>query len=153
MTDRAEFVALMRGLDIAMPMHLTEALRTNRSGAKTVAQLIAEASRGISFMSMDEVAQRLGELVIVDVREQGEFAKSHLPHALHIPRGQLELRVDKELPDPTARILTYCQFGKISTLAAATLRSMGFGRAVALDGGFDAWVKAGLPTEPVRQGG
>jgi glyoxylase-like metal-dependent hydrolase (beta-lactamase superfamily II)/rhodanese-related sulfurtransferase len=148
-TERAEFVALMRGLDIAMPTHLTEALRTNRSGAKTVAQLIAEAARGIAFMSMDEVARRLGssDLVILDVRERDEFAKGHLPGAKHIPRGQLELRVDKELPDPTARILAYCQFGKVSTLAAATLRSMGFGRAVALDGGYDAWVKATLPTE------
>jgi rhodanese-related sulfurtransferase len=43
--------------------------------------------------------------------------------------------------------VTYCQFGKISTLAAATLRSMGFGRAVALDGGYDVWIRAGLPTE------
>jgi glyoxylase-like metal-dependent hydrolase (beta-lactamase superfamily II) len=148
-TDRAEFVALMRGLDLAMPQHLTEALRTNRSGAKTVAQLIAEAARGISFMSMDEAARRLGspELVVLDVRERDEFARGHLPGARHIPRGQLELRVDKELPDPTARILTYCQFGKVSTLAAATLRSMGFPRAVALDGGYEAWTSAGLPTE------
>jgi glyoxylase-like metal-dependent hydrolase (beta-lactamase superfamily II)/rhodanese-related sulfurtransferase len=148
-TDRAEFVALMRGLDIAMPTHLSEALRTNRTGAKTVAQLISEASRGLSFMAMDELARRLGgaDLVVLDVREQHEFAKAHLPGARHIPRGQLELRVDKELPDPTVRIVTYCQLGKISTLAAATLRSMGFLRAVALDGGFEAWTKASLPTE------
>ncbi len=148
-TDRAEFVALMRGLDLAMPKHLSEALRTNRTGAKTVAQLISEASRGISFMAMDELARRLGspELILLDVREAEEFAKGHLPGATHIPRGQLELRVDKELPDPTMRIVTYCQLGKISTLAAATLRSMGFGRAIALDGGYDAWMRASLPTE------
>lgn len=145
-TERAEFVALMRGLDLAMPTHLSEALRTNRTGAKTVAQLISEASRGISFMSMDELARRLDEVLVLDVREADAFAKAHLPGARHIPRGQLELRVDKELPDPTVRIVTYCQFGKISTLAAATLRSMGFQRAVALDGGFDAWTKAGLPS-------
>ena len=147
-TDRGEFGALMRGLDIAMPTHLSEALRTNRSGAKTVAQLISEASRGISFMSMEELARRLGssDLIVLDVRERDEFARGHLPGAMHIPRGQLELRVDKELPDPTMRIVTYCQLGKISTLAAATLRSMGFARAVALDGGFDAWTKAQLPT-------
>ncbi len=152
-TERGEFVTLMRGLDIAMPTHLSEALRTNRSGAKTVAQLISEASRGISFMSMDEVSQRLGgDLLVLDVREREEFNRGHVPGARHIPRGQLELRVDKELPDPTARILVYCQFGKISTLAAATLRAMGYGRAVALDGGFDAWGRAKLPTEPVRQG-
>ena len=49
--DRAEFVALMRGLDIAMPDHLTEALRTNRTGGKTVTQLIAEAARDVPFMA------------------------------------------------------------------------------------------------------
>jgi glyoxylase-like metal-dependent hydrolase (beta-lactamase superfamily II)/rhodanese-related sulfurtransferase len=147
---RADFVALMRGLDIKMPDHLTEALRTNTSGGKTVAQLIAEASREVAFMSMAEVKHRIetaNDLVLLDVREKDAFERGHLPGARHIPRGQLELRVDKELPDPTTRILTYCQFGKVSTLAAATLRNMGFLRAIALDGGFDAWTKAGYPTE------
>ena len=149
--QRAEFVALMKGLDIKMPEHLTEALRTNTSGGKTVAQLIAEASREVAFMSMAEVKHRIEhpphDLVLLDVREKDAFDKSRLPGAIHVPRGQLELRVDKELPDPTARILAYCQYGRVSTLAAATLRTMGFQRAVALDGGFDAWLKAGYPTE------
>jgi glyoxylase-like metal-dependent hydrolase (beta-lactamase superfamily II)/rhodanese-related sulfurtransferase len=147
--DRAEFVALMKGLDLKMPDHLSEALRTNRSGGKTVAQLLAEASRSIAFIGLDDVRARLGshELVLLDVREKDAFDAGHLPGARHLPRGQLELRVDQELPDPSVRILAYCQFGKISTLAAATLRGMGFPRAVALDGGYDAWVKAGYPTE------
>jgi glyoxylase-like metal-dependent hydrolase (beta-lactamase superfamily II) len=147
--QRADFVALMRGLDLKMPDHLSEALRTNRTGGKTVAQLLAEASREIAFVGMDEVAARLGkdEFVLLDVREKEAFAAGHLPGAHHLPRGQLELRVDRELPDPTARILTYCQLGRISTLAAATLRTMGYTRAVALDGGYDAWVAAGFPTE------
>lgn len=146
--ERADFVALMRGLDLKMPDHLTEALRTNCSGGKTVAQLIAEASRDVSFMAMEEVAARLdkGDLILLDVREKEAFDRGHLPGARHLPRGQLELRVDKELPDPNARILTYCQLGRISTLAAATLRTMGFQRAVALDGGYESWVAAGLPT-------
>jgi rhodanese-related sulfurtransferase len=84
---------------------------------------------------------------VLDVREKDAFARGHLPGARHIPRGQLELRVDGELPDPTARIVTYCQMGKISTLAAATLRSIGFSRASALDGGYDAWSNAGYPIE------
>jgi glyoxylase-like metal-dependent hydrolase (beta-lactamase superfamily II)/rhodanese-related sulfurtransferase len=162
--EREYFVQLMRGLDIKMPDHLTEALRTNRSGGKTVAQLLAEASREIAFMSMAEVRDRIDpagrsesgplhsrrgdrDLVLLDVREKEAFDAGHLPGAKHLPRGQLELRVDKELPDPGARILTYCQFGRISTLAAATLRAMGFTRAVALDGGYDEWVKQGFPTE------
>lgn len=146
--ERADFVALMRGLDLAMPEHLTEALRTNRTGCKTVAQLIGEAARGISFMSLDAVRERLGTtLVLLDVRERSDYEAGHLPGARHVPRGQLELRIDRELPDPTVRVLTYCQFGKISTLAAATLRAMGYVRAVALDGGFAAWSQAGYPVE------
>jgi glyoxylase-like metal-dependent hydrolase (beta-lactamase superfamily II) len=145
--ERTAFVELMRGLDLAMPEHLTEALRTNRSGGKTVRQLIAEAARQIAFVGMADLRERLdrGDLVLLDVRERSEYEVGHLPNARHIPRGQLELRVDKELPDPTVRVLVYCQFGKISTLAAATLKTMGFGRVVALDGGYDAWVKAGHP--------
>jgi rhodanese-related sulfurtransferase len=70
-----------------------------------------------------------------------------VPGARHLPRGQLELRVNEELPDPTVRILTVCEFGKISTLAAATLRDLGYLRAVALDGGMKAWRDGGYPIE------
>src|ERR1041384_1658618 len=141
--ERPAFVELMRGLDIAMPQHLTEALRTNRTGGKTVKQLILEASKRIAFMSMGEVKRQLDrgspDFLLLDVREREAFRQRRLPGALNIPRGELELRADKELPDPTVRVLTYCQFGKISTLAAYTLREMGYQRAVALDGGLEAW--------------
>jgi glyoxylase-like metal-dependent hydrolase (beta-lactamase superfamily II)/rhodanese-related sulfurtransferase len=152
--DRPAFVALMRGLDIAMPQHLSEALRTNRTGGKTVKEMIAAAARDIAFMSMDEVRRQIehadGSLLLLDVREREAFQAGHLAGARNIPRGELELRADRELPDPTARILTYCKFGKVSTLAAHTLRTMGYGRTVALDGGLDAWIQAGHPliTDP-----
>jgi rhodanese-related sulfurtransferase len=147
--ERAEFVELMRGLDIAMPRHLTEALRTNRTGGKTVTQLIAAAARVVSFMAMDEVRARIEknepDLTVIDVRERADFDKGHIPGARHVPRGQIELRIDRELPDPTTRVVTVCQVGKISTLAAATLREMGYTRVVALDGGMEAWAAAGYP--------
>jgi rhodanese-related sulfurtransferase len=150
-TERADFVAMMQALDMAAPTHLTEALRTNMSGGKTVAQLLGEAAAKTPFMSLGELAERLGgnrrDLTILDVREKDAFNAGHVPGARHLPRGQLELRVNDELPDPTARILTYCEFGKISTLAAATLRELGYGRAVALDGGMQAWREAGYAME------
>ena len=59
------------------------------------------------------------DMVILDIREKDAFEAGHVPGAHHLPRGQLELRVDTELPDPTVRIVTCCEFGKISTLAAA----------------------------------
>jgi len=147
--DRAEFVAMMRELNLAAPTHLTEALRTNMSGGKTIAQLLAEAAATVPFFAMDDLARRVEagtlDLVLLDVRERDAFDAGHIPGATHLPRGQLELRVNEMLPDPTARILTCCEYGRISTLAAATLRMLGFQRAVALDGGMKAWREAGLP--------
>jgi glyoxylase-like metal-dependent hydrolase (beta-lactamase superfamily II)/rhodanese-related sulfurtransferase len=150
-TEQAAFVAMMQALDLAAPTHLTEALRTNMSGGKTVAQMLSEAAARAPFMSMEELSRRLGgnsrDLVILDVREKDAFEGGRVPGARHLPRGQLELRVNSELPDPTARILTVCEFGKISTLAAATLRELGFTRVVALDGGMSAWRAGGYPVE------
>ncbi len=149
--DRQGFVDLMRSLDLAMPQHLTEALRTNRSGGKTVQQLIAEAARVVPFMSLEEVRRHVEArdrgLLLLDVRERDAYLAARLPGAIHVPRGELELRADQTLPDPTARIVTYCRLGKVSTLAAFTLRTMGYTRVVALDGGFDAWQQAGFPVE------
>lgn len=150
-TDRAEFVAMMRALDIKAPTHLTEALRVNMSGRKSVAQLLSEAGASIPFMSMAELSARLAsrqnDLVVLDVREKDAYDAGHLPGAMFLPRGQLELRVNDAFPDPTVRIVAVCEFGKISTLAAATLRSLGFTHATALDGGVKAWREAGLAME------
>jgi len=84
---------------------------------------------------------------VLDVRETEAFVAGHIPGAIHLPRGQLELRVDAMFPDPTVRILACCEFGKISTIAAGTLHSMGFRGAIALDGGVRAWKEAGHPLE------
>jgi len=146
--DRDSFVDMMRNLNLTMPTHITEALRTNMSGGKIIAQLLAEAAAHIPFMSLQELKSHIGlqdELIVLDVREREAYETGHIPGARLLPRGQLELRVNEELPDPTRRIITYCEFGRISTLAAATLREIGFQRAVALDGGMKAWREAGFP--------
>jgi rhodanese-related sulfurtransferase len=134
-----------------MPEHLTEALRTNCTGGKTVEQIIREAAERVSFMSMGELRRRIEQgqpgLTVLDVREAEAYAAGHIPGALHLPRGQIELRVDAVLPDPTVRVLVTCELGKISTIAAATLRDLGFAGAIALDGGIKAWREAGHPLE------
>ena len=149
--DRAEFTEMMRHLNLTAPDHLTEALRTNMSGGKSVTQLLAEASALVPFLSFEELKARLdaraNDIVVLDVREKGAYDSGHIPGAKHLPRGQLELRVNEELPDPTLRIVACCEFGKISTLAAATLRQLGFTRATALDGGMKAWREGGYPLE------
>jgi glyoxylase-like metal-dependent hydrolase (beta-lactamase superfamily II)/rhodanese-related sulfurtransferase len=147
--ERGAFVEMMCNLNLKMPTHITEALRTNMSGGKTVAQMLAEAAASVPFMSLAELKARNEaepqKLLILDVREREAFEAGHIPGAKHLPRGQLELRVNEELPDPTRRIVACCEFGRISTLATATLRTMGYLRAVALDGGMKAWREAGYP--------
>jgi len=152
-TERNNFVELMQSLSLTMPEHLTEALRTNLSGCKTVEQMISAAAARISFMSPEEVLRRINsadpDITLLDVRESDSFQQGHIQAAILLPRGQLELRVDALLPDPTARIVVYCQFGKISILAAATLRDMGFTRAIAMEQGIETWLEKGYPISAV----
>ena len=149
--ERAQFCEMMRNLNLGMPSHLTEALRSNMNGAKTVAQMLAEAAAAVPFMSLAQLRERIesraDDLTVLDVRERDAYEEGHVPGARLLPRGQLELRVNQDLPDPTRRIVVCCEFGRISTLATATLRELGFQRAVALDGGMKAWREAGFPLE------
>jgi glyoxylase-like metal-dependent hydrolase (beta-lactamase superfamily II)/rhodanese-related sulfurtransferase len=148
--DRSEFTEMMRHLNLSAPDHITEALRTNLSGGKTVTQLLAEASAAVPFISLSELKARLEtgcDLIVLDVREKDAYNSGHIPGARHLPRGQLELRVNEELPNPTVRVVTCCEFGNISTLAAATLRQLGFTRVAALDGGMQSWRDSGYPYE------
>ncbi len=153
--ERGAFVEMMRNLNLTMPTHVTEALRTNMSGGKTVSQLLAQAAATVPFMSMAELKARVeaqeGDLIVLDVRERDAYEAAHIPGARLLPRGQLELRVNQDLPDPTRRILACCELGYISTLAASTLREMGFQHAVALDGGMKAWRESGYPTKAGRE--
>ncbi|MBL8270184.1 MBL fold metallo-hydrolase [Steroidobacter sp.] len=147
--DRSAFVEMMQNLNLTMPTHITEALRTNMTGGKTVAQMLAEAAAIVPFMSLAELKACIEssgrDFIVLDVREREAFLEGHIQGAMHLPRGQLELRVNQELTDPTRRMLVYCEFGRVSTLATATLRQMGFRGAVALDGGMKAWREAGYP--------
>jgi glyoxylase-like metal-dependent hydrolase (beta-lactamase superfamily II)/rhodanese-related sulfurtransferase len=153
--DRNAFIEMMQSLSLTMPTHVTEALRTNMSGGKTVAQMLSEAAATVPFMSMGELKSclesRRNDLIVLDVRERDAFEEGHIPGARLLPRGQLELRVNQELTDPTMRILAYCEFGRVSTLATATLRQMGFQGAVALDGGMQAWRDAGYAVKAGKE--
>jgi glyoxylase-like metal-dependent hydrolase (beta-lactamase superfamily II)/rhodanese-related sulfurtransferase len=153
--DRGAFIEMMQNLNLTMPTHITEALRTNMTGGKTVAQMLSEAAASVPFMSLSELNARVesgaNDLIVLDVRERDAYEAGHVCGARLLPRGQLELRVNDELTDPTRRILVYCEVGRISTLATATLREMGFQGAVALDGGMKAWREAGYTVKVGRE--
>lgn len=82
---------------------------------------------------------------LVDVREDGEWERGHLPGATHIGRGVLERDIEKLIPDRDADIVLYCGGGFRSVLAADALQRMGYTNVTSMDGGFRGWEGGGLP--------
>ena len=85
--------------------------------------------------------------VLVDVREESEFAKGRLPGAVHIGKGVIERDAEAKLPDPRTTIVLYCGGGYRSALAADNLQKMGYSNVISMDGGYRGWVEAGLPVQ------
>jgi sulfur-carrier protein adenylyltransferase/sulfurtransferase len=88
-----------------------------------------------------------GDPAIVDVREQDEWDEGHLPGAIHIPRGNLESRIETAVPDRSRQVVLYCAAGNRSAFAAKTLEELGYEDAVSLAGGFTDWKRNGFPVE------
>ncbi|HVS84842.1 MAG TPA: molybdopterin-synthase adenylyltransferase MoeB [Gaiellaceae bacterium] len=95
-------------------------------------------------------AQALDGALWVDVRELDEWVEGRLPGAVHIPRGNLESRIEQAAPDKTQPIVLYCAVGNRSAFAAKTLEQLGYEHVVSLVGGFTEWKRNGLPTELPR---
>jgi rhodanese-related sulfurtransferase len=83
----------------------------------------------------------------VDVREESEWAKGHLPGAEHLGKGIIERDVEQKVPDTGAEIVLYCGGGFRSALAAENLQKMGYTNVWSMDGGYRGWTEAGLPME------
>lgn len=111
-------------------------------------KLIAEAKRHITEISPGEAAEKAkcGEATIIDVREQDEWDKGHIPDAIHLSRGTIELDIEEKIPDPNAMIICHCGGGGRSALAAESLQKMGYKNVRSMAGGFKAWKAAALPT-------
>jgi rhodanese-related sulfurtransferase len=84
---------------------------------------------------------------LVDVREDNEWEKGHLPGAIHLGKGVIERDIETAIPDVDAEIVLYCGGGYRSALAAENLARMGYRRVVSMDGGFRGWKEAGFPVE------
>ncbi len=118
--------------------------------AKTYADLLQEVKSSIRQVSLDELHGRLesGEkLVLVDVRETDEWRQGHIPGAIHLPRGFLEMRAQSALPDKDASIVVYCAGGIRSAFAAKALGEMGYTRVESANPGFGDWKDKGYPVE------
>jgi len=112
-------------------------------------KLVAESKSRVRECTVADVRgrQTAGEsFVLVDVREESEFAAGHLPGAIHIGKGVIERDIEAKVPDPATPLVLYCGGGFRSALAADALQKMGYSNVVSMDGGWSGWVKAGLPT-------
>ena len=111
-------------------------------------QLVAEAKKHITEISPEEAAKKLQnkEAVIVDVRDKDERDEGHIPHAIHLSRGTIELDIEEKVPDPNTVIICHCGGGGRSALAAESLQKMGYKNVRSMAGGLKAWKAAGLPT-------
>jgi len=111
-------------------------------------ELVADAKKKITEISPTDAALKAkgSDAVIVDVREKDEWDEEHIPDAVHMSRGMLELEVEDKFPDRNMTIITHCGGGGRSALAAESLQKMGYKNVRSMAGGFKAWKAAGLPT-------
>ena len=111
-------------------------------------KLVAGAKKHIAEISAHdtEAKSKSGEAVIVDVREKDEWDEGHIPGAIHMRRGTIELDIEEKVPDQNAMIICHCGGGGRSALAAESLQKMGYKNVRSMAGGFKAWKAAGLPT-------
>ena len=84
--------------------------------------------------------------LLIDVREDHEWAAGHAQGAIHMSRGIIERDIERRVPDKSAKMVLYCGGGYRSALVAESLGKMGYTGAISLDGGWRAWNEAGLPT-------
>ncbi len=110
---------------------------------------VAEAKKDVCEVSVSDAKGMLdkGECVFLDCREPKEFKMGHVPGAVNIPRGLMEWKVSKKIPDKNAKIVVYCKVGGRGCLSACTLCRMGYKNVVNIAGGWQAWEKAGYPVE------
>ncbi len=112
-------------------------------------RLVDAARARIEEVTIDDVRRMQADREVfhlVDVREQDEWSRGHLPAAQHLGKGIIERDIETVIPDTTARIVLYCGGGYRSALAADALRQMGYTNVASMDGGWRAWTEANLPT-------
>jgi len=110
--------------------------------------IVNDARSRVKETTVDEVKQKLdnGEkFMLVDVREESEFAKDHLPGAIHLGKGVIERDIEARVPDLSTPLILYCGGGFRSALAADNLQKMGYNNVISMDGGVRGWREKKYP--------
>jgi len=111
-------------------------------------QIVNDARSRVRETTVDDIKAKMdrGEkFLLVDVREESEFAKDHLPGAVHLGKGVIERDIEARVPDVSAPMVLYCGGGYRSALAADNLRKMGYTNVISMDGGIRVWREKAYP--------
>ena len=112
-------------------------------------RLVGDAKIRIRETNVQDVRSRLDAkeaFTLIDVREESEWAKGHLPGAVHMCKGIIERDIENAVPGKATPIVLYCGGGFRSALVADNLQKMGYTNVISMDGGWRGWTDAGLPT-------
>jgi rhodanese-related sulfurtransferase len=111
-------------------------------------KIVNDAKSRVKETTVDAVKQKLDDgekFLLVDVREESEFAKDHLPGAIHLGKGVIERDVEARVPDVKTPVILYCGGGFRSALAADNLQKMGYTNVLSMDGGVREWREKNYP--------
>jgi rhodanese-related sulfurtransferase len=111
-------------------------------------KIVNDAKSRVKETTVDQVKQQLDsgdKILLVDVREESEFAKDHLPGAMHLGKGVIERDVETRVPDPNTPMVLYCGGGFRSAMAADNLQKMGYTNVLSMDGGVREWREKNYP--------
>jgi rhodanese-related sulfurtransferase len=110
--------------------------------------IVHNAKQRVREITVDDVKQMLDsktDFLLIDVREDNEWAKDHLPAAVHLGKGVIERDVEQRVPDTSTPLVLYCGGGFRSALAADALQRMGYTNVASMDGGIREWREKGFP--------
>jgi rhodanese-related sulfurtransferase len=113
-------------------------------------RLVDDAKSRVREADFHEIKRRLDareKLTLIDVREDNEWARGHLPGAVHLGKGIIERDIEQAFPDQQAQLVLYCGGGFRSALVADNLQKMGYTNVISMDGGWRGWTEAGYPVE------
>jgi rhodanese-related sulfurtransferase len=113
-------------------------------------RLVEDAKSRVRQADFRDIKRRLDsreKLTLIDVREDNEWARGHLPGAVHLGKGIIDRDIEEAFPDKDAALVLYCGGGFRSALAADNLQKMGYTNVISMDGGWRGWTEAGYPTE------
>jgi rhodanese-related sulfurtransferase len=112
--------------------------------------LVNDAKSRVKEIDIEQYKQMVAAhdpLVLVDVREDSEWAAGHAAGAVHLSKGIIERDIERTIPDKQTRLICYCGGGFRSALVADNIQKMGYKNAISLDGGWRALQESGLPLE------